>query len=148
MDAKLTLADAQIQLAVADLRAARLVAAGGLYRNAISNLYYAAYHCAAALLSVHGIEAASHDGVQSMFSMHFVKAGALPASAAKFLGNLYHARLTADYKGLIELTADDYRDSLAQCVSVVVGCADYLERNFPDLDSSAIRSEIATTRSA
>lgn len=140
MDEKLTLAQAELRLAEESLAAAALVARAGLHRSGISSLYYAAHHTVSALLAAHGLEAASHDGVQSQFGLHFVKPGALDARAGKYLGNLLHARLTADYKGYVDVDRDDYAQAAAQAKLVIAAVADYLAPRFPDLVFDRVRS--------
>lgn len=139
MDERLSLAEAELQLAAENLTAARLVAAGGLYRNAIGDLYYAAYHAVVAVLAAHGIATASHEGVQTMFGLHFIKPGAIDRHAGKYLGNLHHARLTADYKGFVPVEADDHAEARAQACFVVQVCVDYLAGQFPGLPVGAVR---------
>ncbi len=143
MDEKLKLAEAELQLAAENLAAAMLVAANSLYRNAVTNLYYAAYHSVVALLAVHGIETASHDGVQTMFGLHFVKPGVVDKNAGKHLGNLYHARLTADYKGYVDLDRTDYEEAAQQAKVVLQAATDYLRKHVPTLDLSAVETQLA-----
>jgi uncharacterized protein (UPF0332 family) len=140
VDEKLKLAQAELRLAEENLAAAPLVARAGLYRVAISNLYYAAHHAVCALLVAHGFEAATHEGAQTQFGLHFVKPGALDARAGKDLGNLLHARLTADYKGYVELDGDDYAQAAAQAKRVVGAVAGYLAPRFADLPLERVRA--------
>ncbi|HNQ56152.1 MAG TPA: HEPN domain-containing protein [Candidatus Desulfobacillus denitrificans] len=140
MDEKLKLAEAELQLVAENLAAARLVADNRLYRNAVTDLYYAAYHVTVALLAAHGIETASHDGVQTQFGLHFVKTGALDRNAGKFLGNLYHARFTADYKGYVDLDRVDYEEAARQARLVVDAVTGYLAQHFPSLDLNSVRT--------
>jgi uncharacterized protein (UPF0332 family) len=137
---ELKLAEAELQLVAENLAAARLLAENRLYRNAVTDLYYAAYHAAVALLAVHGIEAASHEGVQAQFGLHFVKTGALDKNAGKDLGSLHHARLTADYKGYIELDREDYEAAAKQARQVIVAVSGYLAQNFPTLELGRVRA--------
>jgi len=143
MDEKLKLAEVELQLVAENLAAARLVADNRLFRNAVTDLYYAAYHVVVALLAAHGIETASHDGVQTQFGLHFVKTGALDKNAGKFLGNLYHARLTADYKGYVEVDRSDYEEAARQATVVVEAVTGYLAQQFPALDLTRIQALIA-----
>lgn len=139
MDEKLTLAGASLRLVEENLAAALLVGRAGLYRNAISSLYYAAHHAVSALLAVHGLEAGTHEGVQTQFGLHFVKPGAIDARAAKYLGSLLHARLTADYKGYVDLDREDFAQASVQAKVVVTAVADHLGRHFPDVSVARIR---------
>ncbi len=140
MDEKLTLAQPELRLAEENLAAAALVASAGLHRSGIASLYYAAHHAVSALLAAHGLEASSRDGVQSQFGLHFVEPGALDARAGKYLGNLLHARLTADYKGYVDLDREDYLQAAAQAKLVIAAVADYLAPRFPTLVFDRVRS--------
>ncbi len=143
MDEKLKLAETELQLAAENLAAAALVAGNGLYRNAVTSLYYAAYHAVVALLAAHGIETSSHDGVQAMFGLHFVKPGVVDKNAGKHLGNLYHVRLTADYKGYVDLDRTDYDDAARQARIVVQAAAHYLRQHVPQLDLTRLETLLA-----
>ena len=143
MDEKLKLAETELQLTAENLAAATLVAQHGLYRNAVTDLYYAAYHAVVALLAAHGIETSSHDGVQTMFGLHFVRAGVVDKNAGRLLGNLYHARLTADYKGYVDLDRGDYDEAAQQAGTVVRAVAQYLRQHFPQLDLARLESLLA-----
>ena len=56
---------------------------------------------------------------------------------------LNHARLTADYKGYVELDRSDYEEAARQAKVVVEAVAGYLAQQFPALDLSRIRALIA-----
>lgn len=143
MDEKLKLAETELQLAAENLAAAALVAENGLFRNAVTDLYYAAYHAVVALLAAHGIETSSHDGVQAMFGLHFVKPGVVDKNAGKHLGSLYHARLTADYKGYVDLDRGDYAEASAQAEIVVQAAILHLRQHFPQLDLARLETLLA-----
>jgi uncharacterized protein (UPF0332 family) len=139
VDEKLTLAQSELRLAAENLAAAPLLARAGFFRVGISNLYYAAHHAVSALLAAHGLEAGSHEGVQTQFGLHFVKPGALDARAGKYLGNLLHARLTADYKGYIDLDSDDYAQAAAQAKLIIASVTEYLGPRFPELEIGRVQ---------
>lgn len=140
MDERLRLAEAELQLAAENLSAAILVAENGLYRNAVTDLYYAAYHAVVALLALQGIETSSHDGVQAMFGLHFVKPGVVDKNAGKYLGNLYHARLTADYKGFVDLDRSDYEEAARQAKLVLGAAAGHLRQQAPELPLAPVEA--------
>lgn len=143
MDEKLKLAEAELQLAAENLAAAVLVEGGGFHRNAVANLYCGAYHAVVALLAIHGIEAATHDGVQTMFGLHFVKPGEVDKNAGKFLGHLRHAGLTADYKAYLDLDRSDCDDAATQARLVVGEVARYLRQHMPQLPLTSIDAALA-----
>jgi uncharacterized protein (UPF0332 family) len=67
------------------------------FRKATSDLYFFCEHGAKALLLTAGIDPQSHEGIRRMISMHFIKPGAMPVNVARYLGNLYDRRKTAEY---------------------------------------------------
>lgn len=114
MDANLSAALEHRALAQEALQAAELLHTHGLYRSSIDRSHSAAFHAASALLASRGIYPSSHDGVIAMLSLHFVKPGSLPKTAARSLQDLYNRRLIADYKGYLEQTAEEAAESLKQ----------------------------------
>ncbi len=96
MDENLTAARQHADLAREALRAAELLLEHGLSRSSIDRSFYAAFHAASALLASRGIYPGSRDGVIAMFSLHFVKSGALPKEATWRLPDPYNRRLIAD----------------------------------------------------
>lgn len=90
-----------------ELRSFVVNAQAGLWRKAMANLYYASYNATSALLWSKGIRAESHDGAQSMLSLHFVKAGVLPRDTAKKMNSLMALRHAADYKGDVPIESGD-----------------------------------------
>ena len=113
MDENLTAARIHADQAREALLAAELLAENGLTRSSVERSYYAAFHGASALLASRGIFPASHDGVIAMFSLHFVKPGALRKEAGRDLQRLQDQRLIADYKGFLDQDAADAAECLA-----------------------------------
>lgn len=80
---------------------------GKAYGRCISDLYYACFHLASALLASRGIEARSHEAVQKLLALHFVKPAALPQETTARLNELMDKRHVADYKPYIPIGAED-----------------------------------------
>ncbi len=110
-----------------------------LYRKAISNLYYAAYDMTCALLWSKGIRCESHDGAQSMLSLHFVKAGSLPADTTKHLNNLMAMRHAADYKGEVQIAASDVREKRTWVVN-------FVERALPLIEGGGLKVDLGKVK--
>ncbi len=94
------LALAEIEIAREKLEAFLDDKKGQRWGNATVNLYFALEHAVKALLASVGIEPKSHEGVKIMFSMHFIKSGAISPKIGRYLGNLYDRRTTAEYSPL------------------------------------------------
>jgi uncharacterized protein (UPF0332 family) len=78
------------------LHAARLCADAGLWDDAVSRAYYAAFHHVQALLFSAGLEARSHTGTHHLFHLHLVRPGHVPARLGKLLAGLQKYREQAD----------------------------------------------------
>jgi uncharacterized protein (UPF0332 family) len=79
------------------LRAAESLLSLGLFDDAVTRFYYAAFHFAIAALVTEDVEVQSHRGLQSLFSQHLVRTRKLPPSCAKALKRLQGFREAADY---------------------------------------------------
>ncbi len=73
---------------------------GQRWGNATVSLFFSLEHLIKALLASAGIEATSHEGVKILFSMHYIKPGAINVKIGRYLGNLYDRRATAEYSPL------------------------------------------------
>lgn len=106
---KVELTNAEIIIAEEKLMAFKDDYTGKRWGNATVNLYLALEHLIKALLASAGIEAKSHEGLKILFSMHFIKAGAIEPRIGRYLGNLYDRRVTAEYSPLrrSEFTKDE-----------------------------------------
>ena len=80
---------------------------GKAYGRCVSDLYYACYHLGRALLAASGIGANSHEAVQRLLALHFVKPAALPQDTIAKLNELMDKRHVADYKPYIPVGVDD-----------------------------------------
>ncbi|MBI3375788.1 MAG: HEPN domain-containing protein [Betaproteobacteria bacterium] len=80
---------------------------GKAYGRCVSDLYYACYHLGRALLASRGIAANSHEAVQRLLALHFVKPAALPQDTIAKLNELMDKRHVADYKSYIAIGVDD-----------------------------------------
>ena len=80
---------------------------GKAYGRCLSDLYFACYHLASALLASKGISANSHEAVQKLLALHFVKAAALPRDTNAKLNDLMDKRHVADYRPYIRIGTED-----------------------------------------
>ena len=99
----------------ASFRAAAVLVDAGLFPDAESPLYYAAYHAAVALLLTEGIEPRSHTGVSQLLGLHFVKTGRLGSDDARLFARLQKYRIEADYSVDFVLTRQALDEDLAAC---------------------------------
>jgi uncharacterized protein (UPF0332 family) len=62
-----------------------------------SRCYYAAFHAAQAMLMSEGLTADTHQGVVSLFGLHFAKTGRVNPKLGRYLNNLKDDRESGDY---------------------------------------------------
>lgn len=87
----------ELQKGADAMKAARLCLGAGLWDDAVSRAYYAAFHHVTALLLKEGLEARTHAGVHDLLYLHFVRSGRFPSSEAKLFSGLQRFREQADY---------------------------------------------------
>jgi uncharacterized protein (UPF0332 family) len=79
------------------LAAAEALVRLGLLDDAVTPMHYVAFHHASAALLTLGVQAESHQGLQSMVSLHLAEPGLVPKDTVKLLKNLCERRSQADY---------------------------------------------------
>jgi uncharacterized protein (UPF0332 family) len=116
----------ELSLLLDELRSFSANRAAGIHRKCISNLYYAAFHAARALLLFHGLDTRTHEGTQRLFAAHFVKPGLLPKAHLRCLATLESDRLRADYQGYHSFDAADVAQALGCVPGLVTDALTYL----------------------
>jgi uncharacterized protein (UPF0332 family) len=122
------LANAQAEWAKAQAakRAAEALAGLGLFDDASSRLYYAAFHLVSAALLLHGVQAQSHGGLASLLGQHLVRPGLLPASVAREFAALMGLRSQADYNRHFVMDAEGFAVVTRNADAVVAPLEAYL----------------------
>lgn len=69
----------------------------GMYKTSVNRSYYAVLHSARSLLILKGIDPLRHEGVKTMLSLHFIKAGIIPQEIIKIFKELLAIRTDVDY---------------------------------------------------
>jgi uncharacterized protein (UPF0332 family) len=108
----------EVEKGTNSLRAGEELLALGLFDDAVTRFYYAAFHFASAALLTEGIEATSHSGLLTLFAEHLVRTGKLPAKRAKELKQLQAFRNAADYDRAFAFT----REGAEEEAGVARGC--------------------------
>ena len=105
------------------LKAADLLAANGLFSDAVSRLYYYVLAHVRALLLTVDLEPRSHEAALRLLSLHFVKAGVLERETAHVFAKLMKFREEADYNPSYSFGAE--AEGLAKAVVAQVRAAGY-----------------------
>jgi len=69
----------------------------GKKHGPVSKIYYSAFSCAKALLTLHEIKAVKHSSVMSLFGKILVKEKGLDKKYGRFLNEAFNKRKKADY---------------------------------------------------
>jgi len=86
--------------------AGRALFGQGLYADAVSRAYYAAFHAAIALLTAHGKTISSHAVVKATFHKDFVRTGVFNKESGRSFERLFDDRQLGDYSYDAEWTVD------------------------------------------
>lgn len=97
----------EIERASAELNAALLLHEKGFFFKSVSSAYYSIYHAAKALLLIKGIEPKTHEGIERMFSLYYLKTKEFDLTVGKTIGRLMKMREEADYYPEVPLTEDE-----------------------------------------
>jgi len=109
----------ELEKGAASLRAAELCLEAGLFDDAVSRAYYAAFHHVQAVLLTAGLQSRSHAGAHDLFYLHFVRTGAIPPHVAKLFAGLQRFREQADYARAFHFDEQDARQEVANARSIV-----------------------------
>lgn len=74
---------------------------------AANRYYYACFHAVQALFIAKGANAHTHAGINTQFSLHFVKTGIVDISYGSFLARMFQSRQKADYNCAYEISEND-----------------------------------------
>jgi uncharacterized protein (UPF0332 family) len=132
-DARFVLAQRELDEAARESAAARLLADQGFFRQAVARAYFAAFHVAQGLLATHGIDAATHEGVQRLIGLHFVLPGLLSKDAGRALSALLARRHEADYRLLVDVDRSAWDAARTEVVRFNAAAGDYLKSAWPGL---------------
>lgn len=106
------LAAEEFQRAFEELKAARLLHENGFYYKSAASAYYVVYHAAKAVLLLKGIAPQSHEGVERMFSLYYVKTKEVGPDIGKIIGRLMKLREEADYYPETSFSPEDSLDAI------------------------------------
>lgn len=91
------LARDEFQRALDELKSAKVLQENELHFKSIVSAYYAVYHAAKAALLLKGVIPQSHEGIERMFSLYYVKTKEIEVDIGRIIGRLMKLREEADY---------------------------------------------------
>lgn len=114
------LAQEEFNRALDELRAAKVLHESGFFYKSVASAYYAVYHSAKAALLVKGVVPQSHEGVERMFSLYYVKTKDLEIGIGKIIGRLMKLREEADYYPETSFSPDESLDAIEKAETFVL----------------------------
>ena len=94
-----------------------------------SRIYYSAFYCAKALLTLHKIKAARHSSVISLFGRLLVKEKGVDKKFGRFLNKTFNERKKADYDiSLGKLNREELKALLRISSEFIQTTQDYIDR--------------------
>ena len=117
---------AEVAKGRASLAAAERLLDLGLFDDAVSRFYYAAFHFASAALLALGIEVGSHRALLTLFSQHLVHPKHLSVLSGRVLAGLASSRNQADYNRHFVLDRAGAVDEAARTRELIAEIEAYL----------------------
>lgn len=109
----------RIKSAFTTFNAAKVLADNGFWNSAVNRLYYAVFYSVNALLVENEIYSASHSGMRTQFSLHFIKTGMLDVKFGKLLSELYDWRQKGDYDNIFDYNEESVKPLFDQVFEMI-----------------------------
>lgn len=106
----------------------------GSYESSINRSYYALLTASRSLLILRGIDPETHEGVKTLLSKEFIKAGLLPREFGETFRSIQARRVDSDYGDYIEIGVDEASDSLRRAQEFVKKTGEVLNNMIGDLN--------------
>jgi len=97
--------------------------------DAVSRAYYSMLHVARAILLTKEIEPTSHEGLLTMFSLHFIKEGLIEDEFGKLLKRAKDEREEGDYEVTVSFSREEAEKRISEAESFADRIKRYLMEN-------------------
>jgi len=118
-----------LENALNEIDTAQLLLQNNKINAAVSRAYYAVFYAVQGILLTKGVTLKTHQGLQIMFSNHFIKTSVLPKEYAKYLNECLDKRIIGDYELGHGLNNDDASQSIELAKEIIDGITKYLKDN-------------------
>ncbi|WP_456475369.1 HEPN domain-containing protein [Candidatus Pyrohabitans sp.] len=98
----------------------------GHFEEAVSMIYYSAYHAMRALLFLKNIKPKTHKGVLAEFGKNFIKSGEFDEEFSVFLSKSFERRQKSDYDVIFEIGEDEAVDLFEKGVEFLKRAEEYI----------------------
>ena len=97
----------ELEKGLSALRQSEILFNNQEYDGSVSRAYYAIFHFAQAILFSKGLEAKTHQGVNRLFNLHFVRTGFFEKKYSTILSHAQKAREESDYSPEVPFNKED-----------------------------------------
>ncbi len=101
------------------------------FYTAANRYYYACFHAIHALFVVNELYTRSHEGMNVLFSLHFVKTGVFDPKYGSLVARMEQLRDKADYNVLFEVGEEDLQSMRPLIHKLIEQIKEYLNKEFP-----------------
>jgi len=101
----------------------------GALSTAANRYYYAVFHAVHALFVMDGIYTKSHEGLNNLFSLHYIKTKKLDSKFGRLVANMENLREKADYDVLYDVTNEIVEKMKPQSYEFVDAVEQFLKSN-------------------
>lgn len=121
------LAKIEIERAVDELNAAKALHENRFYFKSVASAYYAIYHASKGLLLLKGVMPKTHEGVERMFGLYYIKTNEFDLSVGKALGRLMKMRQEADYYPELPFTSEESAEAIQMAADFVEKAKEFIQ---------------------
>ncbi len=126
------LSELHLRKAKKKLKAAKDNLEMGYFEEAVSMVYYSAFHAMKALLLLKNIKPKTHRGVLAEFGKNFIRSGEFDEEFSVFLSKSYEKRQKSDYDVTFEVEENEAVDLFEKGVEFIRKAEEYIATSLKD----------------
>ena len=110
------------------LHVARRALDDGALHETVGRMYYACFYCVSALLLTEGHTSGRHNGVWTLFDLHWINTGRLPKEMGRFFHRLFRNRQDADCADMTTFDRADVEAWLHEAQEFITAVSNQIEK--------------------
>jgi uncharacterized protein (UPF0332 family) len=84
------------------------------WRSCVNRLYYSSFQLVSAIMSKHGVETKSHNGLKTNFYQYYIKTNVMNSDFGRLYSQLMDWRQESDYAEFVEFSEEDVAPLMIQ----------------------------------
>ncbi|MDD6655827.1 MAG: HEPN domain-containing protein [Lachnospiraceae bacterium] len=118
----------RIQIAKADLKAAKILLTSGEYRGANNRAYYSVFHAINAIHALTGDAFKRHKDAIANFNKNYVKTNVFPREIGRKIGEMEEIRHASDYDDFFIASREEAERQVTVAEQFICMVEEYLEK--------------------